>query len=106
VSTDPTGGAEAWSVGDVNGGQRGATHLISVSCPSPALCVAVSGGSNNSNGGKVLTSTNPASGNWQAFQISSAFHLPGVSSGTPSFCVAVAREGRIFVSTNPTRLPP
>ena len=28
--------------------------------------------------------------------------LRGVSCGTPSLCVAVAREGRIFVSTNPT----
>jgi hypothetical protein len=66
VSTDPTGGAKAWSVGDINdGGGGGATHLISVSCPSPTLCVAVSGGSNNSNGGKVLTSTDPTSGHWQ-----------------------------------------
>lgn len=102
VSTDPTGGAGAWSVSDVNEGHRGATHLISVSCPSPALCVAVSGGSNNSNGGKVLTSTNPASGSWQAIQLSSSLDLRGVSCGSPSLCVAVAREGRIFVSTNPT----
>lgn len=102
VSTDPTGGAAAWSVSDVNAGQRGATHLISVSCPSPALCVAVSGGSNNSNGGKVLTSTDPASGSWQAIQLSSALDLRGVSCGSPTLCVAVAREGRIFVSSNPT----
>lgn len=61
VSTDPTGGASAWSVGEVNEG-HGATHLTAVSCPSTILCVAVSGGSNNSNGGKVLTSTDPTGG--------------------------------------------
>jgi len=101
VSTDPTGAANAWSVGEVNEG-HGATHLTAVSCPSPTLCVAVSGGSNNSNGGKVLTSTDPTSGHWQAIQLSSSLDLRGISCGTPSLCVAVAREGRIFVSTNPT----
>jgi hypothetical protein len=101
VSSDPTGGARAWSVGDVNEG-GGATHLIGVSCPSPALCVAVSGGSNNSNGGKILTSTDPTSGRWQAIQLSSSLNLRGVSCAAPTLCVAVAREGRIFVSTDPT----
>jgi hypothetical protein len=103
VSADPTGGAGAWSVGDVNeGGGHGATHLIGVSCPSPALCVAVSGGSNNSNGGKVLTSTNPAANQWQATRLGDSLDLRGISCGTPSLCVAVAREGRVFVSTDPT----
>ncbi len=102
VSTDPTAGADAWAVGDVNeDGGRGATHLIAVSCPSPALCVAVSGGSNNSNGGKVLTSTNPTAGQWQVTRLG-PLDFRGVSCGTPSLCVAVAREGRIFTSTNPT----
>jgi hypothetical protein len=101
VSTDPTGAANAWSVGEVNEG-RGATHLTAVSCPSTTLCAAVSGGSNNSNGGKVLTSTDPTSGHWQAVQLSSSLDLRGISCGTPSLCVAVAREGRIFASTDPT----
>ena len=101
VSTDPTGGAKAWSVGDVNEG-GGATHLIGVSCPSPAFCMAVSGGSNNSNGGKVLTSTDPTSGKWQVVQLGSSLDLRGVSCGAPTLCVAVARGGRIFVSTDPT----
>jgi hypothetical protein len=59
-------------------------------------------GSNNSNGGKVLTSTDAASGRWQTIQLSSSLDFRGVSCGTPSLCVAVAREGRIFVSTNPS----
>ena len=101
VSTDPTGGAGAWSPTVINDGD-GATHLTAVSCPSPAFCVAISGGSNNSNGGKVLTSTSPTSGQWQVIQLSGSLDLRGISCGTPSLCVAVAREGRIFVSTNPT----
>lgn len=101
VSTDPTGGAGAWSPTVINEG-GGATHLTAVSCPSPALCVAVSGGSNNANGGKVLTSTNPTAGQWQVSRLGDSLDLRGVSCGTPSLCVAVAREGRIFVSTDPT----
>jgi hypothetical protein len=103
VSTDPTGGAGAWSPTVINeSGGNGATHLTAVSCPSPSLCVAVSGGSNNSNGGRVLTSTDPTSGQWQVARLGSSFDLRGVSCGTPSFCIAVAREGRLFASTDPT----
>jgi hypothetical protein len=101
ASTDPAGGADAWSPTVINEGD-GATHLTAVSCPAPSFCAAVSGGSNNSNGGKILTSTNPTAGQWQVAQLSSSLDLRGVSCGTPSLCVAVAREGRIFVSTNPT----
>ncbi|HEY5051997.1 MAG TPA: hypothetical protein VII45_01160, partial [Solirubrobacterales bacterium] len=98
VSTDPTGGAAAWSPTVVNEG-HGNTHLIAVSCPSPSFCAAVSGGYKAS--GKVLTSTDPTSGDWQVAQLGSSLDLRGISCGTPSLCVAVAREGRIFVSTNP-----
>jgi hypothetical protein len=102
ASTDPTGGAEAWTATNINDPHgTGATHLIGISCPSPSLCVAVSGGSNNPYGGRVLTSTNPTAGQWQVAQLGSSLDLRGVSCGTPALCVAVAREGRIFVSTNP-----
>jgi hypothetical protein len=101
VSTDPTGGAGAWSPTVINEAHAGsATHLTAVSCPSASFCVAVSGGYKTS--GKVLTSTNPTGGQWQKTQLGSSLDLRGVSCGTPSLCVAVAREGRIFVSTNPT----
>ena len=99
VSTDPAGGAAAWSPTVVNEG-HGNTHLTAVSCPSPSFCAAVSGGYHAS--GKVLTSTNPTAGQWQVTQLGGSLDLRGVSCGTPSLCVAVAREGRIFVSTNPT----
>jgi hypothetical protein len=97
-STEPAGGADAWSPTVVNEGE-GNIHLTGVSCPSPSFCVAVSGGYKSS--GKVLTSTNPTAGQWQVTQLGSSLDLRGVSCGTPSLCVAVAREGRIFVSTNP-----
>lgn len=102
VSTDPTGGVDAWTPTVVNeGGGHGATHLTAVSCPSPSFCAAVSGGYGAS--GKVLTSTDPSGGQWQAAQlVGGPLDLRGISCGTPSLCVAVARGGRIFVSTNPT----
>jgi hypothetical protein len=103
VSADPAGGTAAWSAVNVNvQGQKGATHLISISCPSPAFCAAVSGGSNNANAGRVLTSTNPIAGQWRSTQLSSSLDFRGISCGTPSLCVAVAKEGRLFVSTDPT----
>jgi hypothetical protein len=99
VSTEPAGGADAWMPTLVKE-DRGATHLTGVSCPSPSFCAAVSGGYNAS--GKVLTSTDPAAGRWQATQLGGLLDLRGISCGTPSLCIAVARGGRIFVSTDPT----
>jgi hypothetical protein len=99
VSTDPAGGAGAWSVSDVNEGHS-ATHLTAVSCPSASLCVAVSGGYGEA-AGTVLTSNAPASGRWQATHLGGSPDLRGVSCATPSLCVAVAKGGRIFVSSDP-----
>ncbi len=101
VATEPTGGADAWMPTVINeGGGHGATHLNAVSCPTPSFCAAVSGGYGAS--GKVLTSTNPTAGQWEATQLGDPLDLRGVSCGTPSLCVAVARGGQLFVSTNPT----
>jgi hypothetical protein len=99
TSTDPAGGAGAWSVSDVNTPGSG-THLTAVSCPSASLCVAVSGG-NGAAAGRVLTSSDPASESWQATQLPESPDLRGVSCATPELCVAVAKEGRIFVSSDP-----
>jgi hypothetical protein len=101
VSTEPTGGADAWTPTVINeGGGHGATHLTAVSCPTPSFCAAVSGGYNAS--GKVLTSTDPTAGRWEVTQLGDSLDLRGISCGTPSLCVAVARGGRIFVSTDPS----
>ena len=100
VSTDPAGGAGTWSVTDVDepGSPR---HLTAVSCSSVSLCVAVSGGYGGGTG-SVLTSTDPASGRWQAVRLGGAPDLRGVSCASPSLCVAVAKAGQIFVSADPT----
>lgn len=117
VSTDPTGGASAWSVGEVNEG-HGATHLTAVSCPSTTLCVAVSGGSNNSNGGKVLTSTDPTggSGSWtfenlvpfrptEGTEEQPSNALFGASCASTSLCALVGSDSRIFTATDPFSAP-
>ncbi len=100
VSIDPAGGARTWSVSDVNEGGS-ATHLTGVSCPSASLCVAVSGGYGAATG-RILTSSEPASGRWRATQLAGSPDLHGVSCATPAICVAVAKGGRIFVSSDPT----
>jgi hypothetical protein len=100
ASTEPAGGADAWSATGVNEG-HGNVHLTAVSCPSPSFCVAVAGGSTVSDG-KVLTSTDPAGGRWQLTQLGGELDLRGISCGTPTLCVAVARGGRMLVSTDPT----
>ena len=117
-STDPAGGASAWSVTDANEG-RGATHLTAVSCPSASLCVAVSGGYGEA-AGTVLTSTDPASGRWQRARLGGSPDLRGVTSAwraagssTPRdlqavscvaalLCVAGDGGGNILSSTEPT----
>ncbi len=52
--------------------------------------------------GRVLTSTDPTSGQWRVTQLSSSLDFLGVSCGTPSLCVAVARDGRLVISTDPS----
>jgi hypothetical protein len=99
TSTDPAGGAGAWSVSDVNTPGSG-THLTAVSCPSASLCVAVSGGYGAA-AGRILTSSDPASESWQAIQLPGSPDLRGVSCATPELCVAVAKGGRLFVSSDP-----
>lgn len=55
TSTNPTGGAGAWSAADLSP-EGPNIHMYGVSCPAANLCVAVG------TEGKVLTSTNPAGG--------------------------------------------
>jgi hypothetical protein len=94
TSTNPTGGASAWStptpVGSVD------THY-SVSCPSAALCAVV--GSSD-----LWTSIN-AGGSWSepGTPIDSGGSLQVVGCSSPSLCLAGAYSGgSIFASTNPT----
>jgi hypothetical protein len=103
ISTNPTGGAGAWTQTNLvapsstqsGGGWDG------VSCPSPALCVVV--------GRSVIaTSTDPAAGAWTVVPapkdalFSKPDPLSAVSCPIASFCVAVGALGMTYVSTNPT----
>jgi len=102
VSTDPTGGASAWSMTNVNVAHDNAIHLTGVSCPSTSLCVSVNGANPAGTAGKILTSTDPGAGQWQIAQLDSSLLFTGVSCSSPTLCVAVARGGRLAVSTDPT----
>jgi hypothetical protein len=72
-----------------------------VSCPATSLCVAVSG-ENGGAAGRIVTSTDPASGQWQSARLGGAPDLRGVSCASTTLCVAVADGGQIFTSIDPT----
>ncbi|HET6999478.1 MAG TPA: hypothetical protein VFI03_12930 [Solirubrobacterales bacterium] len=118
-STNPTGGPSAWRLARPTGEAATDCHetwvppcrdpndrrIRGVSCPSPSLCVAVTGE------GYVYSSTNPtgSADDWRVADIdgnSRDTHLLGVSCPTVSLCVAVSGErftsGKILTSTNPT----
>lgn len=95
TSTNPTGGAGAWSApASIDGG----SSLTGISCPSPSLCVAVDGR------GNVVTSTDPTGGpaSWTAANVDGANLISAVSCASSSWCVAVDTQGNVLTSTNPT----
>jgi hypothetical protein len=90
TSTDPTGGAAAWSVAAVPGTTVGAGQIRAISCPEAGLCVAVD------SAGRVLYSTNPSGGasTW-TFQTAplhntSPRDFESLSCPSGSACVATA----------------
>lgn len=105
ASTDPTGGAGAWTIASVDG----VNPLSGVSCPSVSLCVAVD------QAGNVVTSTSPTggAGAWKTAKIDSPVcpqlgrcaGLSGVSCASVSLCVAVGTAGNVASSTDPTGGP-
>lgn len=107
ASTDPTGGAAAWTVTQADTDRRygcsgaGLTcqpPLVSVSCPSAALCAAVDFS------GNLLTTQNPtAAAPWTSTptdgnQLSS---LWGISCPVAGFCATVDGTGRRAITFNP-----
>lgn len=100
VTSNPLGGATAWSVFDVDGAGRN-THLESISCPDPSFCVAVAG--NPRTTGAILSSDNPAGGPsaWRRVDLGESFDLKGVACGSRALCIAVGQHGRMVRSTNP-----
>jgi hypothetical protein len=100
TSTDPTGGASAWTKTSVPG-------LIAVTCPSVSLCVGVTqaipalGGTVS----VIYTSTDPTGGasawnaGYTANGVNSAFS--NVACASVSLCVATSDSGDVVTSTNP-----
>ena len=105
TSSDPTGGASAWSSARVGSGGDTARG---VSCPSVSLCVATV---STPDRGGVLTSTDPTGGAsaWEEALVDkqpiSAPGAPdpdGVSCPSVSLCVAGDEAGNVLTSTDPT----
>ena len=90
-SSNPTGGAGAWTVHHLG---MGALALGQISCPSSSLCLGVPTGPFG-----LLVSTDPAAGPWTT--TNSSFPARGVSCPSTSLCVAVGGPG-VSVSTDPS----
>jgi hypothetical protein len=95
TSTNPTGGAAAWTVTQLDPelGLRG------VSCGTPTLCVAVA------QQGRLLVSTNPTGGvsAWRELETPGGpGDLQGISCAETVLCVAGNAAGNLLSSTNPT----
>lgn len=102
TSTDPAGGAGAWSAPvSIDPGNT----LDQVSCPSTSLCVAVD------DDGNALVSTDPTGGSsaWKVTKIDPNAEQPlggnsaaVVACPTVSFCVVVDTYNDIITTTEPT----
>jgi hypothetical protein len=94
TSTDPTDGAGAWVLANVDRANR----VWSVSCTSESLCVAVD------SAGDVLTSTEPTGGTskWSAAHVDGSHELLGVSCVSGTLCVAIDGAGDVVTSTDPS----
>jgi PQQ-like domain len=98
TSSDPTGGAGAWSIAHLEGDYG----FAGISCPSVELCVDVGGL------GEVLTSTDPAGGAhaWSEADVDpkrgEGEGLTGVSCPSVHLCVLSGYNGDVLTSTDPT----
>jgi hypothetical protein len=80
TSTNPAGGASAWTVADIDGTDQ----INSLSCPSTSLCVAVD------TVGNILTSTDPTGGTsaWKTADVAGVTELTAVSCPSATLCIA------------------
>jgi hypothetical protein len=84
----------------------GRASLTRISCPTPALCIAVGGTSPSINpSGVVFAFTFPdlrPATRGATFQIDAASELTAISCATVKFCVATDGVGDVVTSTNPS----
>lgn len=93
VSSNPTGGASAWTIEDIDGSNA----LPGIACPSDSQCMATD------SKGNLLTTTNPTGGPgaWATRQISS-HGLDKITCPSASFCAVVEPPLQLAWSTDPT----
>jgi hypothetical protein len=94
TSSNPTGGADAWSLKEEADQD---SSMSGVSCTSKSLCVATD------DAGNVATSTDPAKGSsshWSVTPIPGMDFLTGIACASESICVADGGE-RVAVSNRP-----
>ncbi len=91
TSTNPGGGAGAWTV---TGLGRGA---IGVSCPTISFCLGVVSGG-------VVTTTDPLGGRgaWTFTPVNGEHHLGAVSCASASLCAILDDDGDVAASNDPT----
>jgi hypothetical protein len=94
TSTNPTGGAAAWTVTNVDGGR----NIRAVSCPATNFCVAVD------LSGNAITSTNPTGGKgaWTVANVHNPIGMNAISCPSTTLCVATDEGFNVVTSTNPT----
>lgn len=93
TSTDPAGGAGAWTAASVE-----PYGMKAVSCPSESLCVGIDAN------GNVVTSTDPTGGvgAWRSAPVDFGHQLLAISCPSTSLCVATDDHGDVVSSTDPT----
>lgn len=100
TSTDPTGGAAAWTATHVDATNLNddSNVLEDISCPSTSLCVAID------SSGNVLTSTDPTGGTtaWTVTNVAAKDSLGRVSCASITFCAITSGTSAILTSTDPT----
>jgi hypothetical protein len=102
TSSQPTGGASAWTHRRIDPNATGGLYeLNGISCPSVSLCTAIV-----YYGGRVFTSRNPtgAASAWSGTRLAGTRSgaSTGISCPSVTLCVIVDDGGNATVSTSPT----
>jgi hypothetical protein len=104
ASADPAAGSSTWHATDLDGDESD-IHLKGVSCPTTTLCVAVAAGGSGSlgPGGRVFGIAMPGTAFPIVTQVrlDESLDLQAVSCAAASFCLAVARRGRMATGAAP-----
>jgi hypothetical protein len=97
TSTNPMGGADAWTITKL---EVGVNWLQGVSCAPAGLCVGVD------TAGNVVGSADPVGGPsaWSSAHVD-GHPLDGVSCPSSGLCVAIDENGDVVTSTEPTGGP-